>query len=196
MPHWRNKLPAAKRRIYDRSDAIKSIPLRPGPRLLAAARELERALATGDRGRVSRLAQLVADGVCVNLRVPRLRVVVQGRRPSSDSGELHGLYTPGERRPDTVKVWMITAKRGQVVAYRTFLRTLAHEICHHLDYALFRLPDSLHTDGFYARESSLARSLLNGAHVAGHGSSGRDGMTAGGRPLSLRRRAVLPEASR
>jgi len=42
-----------------------------------------------------------------------------------------------------------------VVAFKTNLRTLLHEICHHLDYALLRLADSLHTDGFYKRESSL-----------------------------------------
>jgi hypothetical protein len=41
------------------------------------------------------------------------------------------------------------------VAFKTFLRTLLHEICHHLDYALLHLRDSLHTDGFYKRESSL-----------------------------------------
>jgi len=50
-------------------------------------------------------------------------------------------------------------KRGQVVAYRTFLRTLLHELCHHLDYDLLRLRDSLHTQGFYQRESSLFHAL-------------------------------------
>jgi hypothetical protein len=50
---------------------------------------------------------------------------------------------------------MLTAKRGHVVAFKTYLRTLLHEICHHLDYVLLRLPDSFHTDGFYRRESSL-----------------------------------------
>jgi hypothetical protein len=54
---------------------------------------------------------------------------------------------------------MLTAKRGQIVAFKTFLRTLLHEICHHLDYALLRLRDSLHTQGFYQRESSLFREL-------------------------------------
>ena len=37
---------------------------------------------------------------------------------------------------DRITLWMLTAKRGQVVAYRTFLRTLLHELCHHLDYTL------------------------------------------------------------
>ena len=62
---------------------------------------------------------------------------------------------------------MITAKRGQVVAFRTFLRTLVHEICHHLDYTLLDLPDSLHTDGFYTRESNIVRRLTNAAGLDG-----------------------------
>jgi hypothetical protein len=162
--HWRDRLPLAKRRIYDRSNRITSVPLRPAPGLLRCVQALEAALARGDRREVGQFSQDIANGVCASLEVPALRVLVQGRRPSSESGELHGLYTPGEAsRRDTVKVWMITAKRGQVVAFRTFLRTLVHEICHHLDYELFDLKDSLHTEGFYTRESSLVRRLIDGS---------------------------------
>ena len=162
--HWRDRLPLAKRRIYDRSNTITSVPLRPAPGLLRCVEALEAALTRGDRREVSQLSQDIANGVCASLKVPGLRVLVQGRRPSSESGELHGLYTPGEEsRRDTVKVWMITAKRGQVVAFRTFVRTLIHEICHHLDYELFHLKDSLHTEGFYTRESNLMRRLIDGS---------------------------------
>ncbi|MGH8757867.1 MAG: hypothetical protein ACRET9_06705, partial [Burkholderiales bacterium] len=54
-----------------------------------------------------------------------------------------------------IELWMRTARRRQIVAFRTFLRTLLHEFCHHLDYELLKLPDSFHTEGFYQRESSL-----------------------------------------
>jgi DinB superfamily len=47
-----------------------------------------------------------------------------------------------------------------VVAFRTYLRTLLHEVGHHLDYALLRLRDSYHTEGFYKRESSLFHQLV------------------------------------
>jgi len=47
-----------------------------------------------------------------------------------------------------------------VVAFRTFLRTLLHEFCHHLDYECYKLHDSFHTEGFYKRESSLLKQLL------------------------------------
>ena len=55
---------------------------------------------------------------------------------------------------------MRTAKRGQVVAFRTFLRTLLHEVCHHLDYTYFQLRESYHTEGFFQRESSLFRVIV------------------------------------
>ena len=55
---------------------------------------------------------------------------------------------------------MRTAQRRQVVAFRTFLRTFVHEVCHHLDYELYELRESFHTQGFFQRESSLYRQLM------------------------------------
>jgi hypothetical protein len=46
------------------------------------------------------------------------------------------------------------------VAFRTFLRTLLHEIGHHLDYEYLKLADSFHTEGFFRRESSLFTQLV------------------------------------
>jgi len=56
---------------------------------------------------------------------------------------------------------MRTAKRQQVVAFKTYLRTLIHELCHHLDYEYYRLEDSLHTQGFFRRESNIMKQLIN-----------------------------------
>ena len=61
------------------------------------------------------------------------------------------------------------AKRRQAVAFKTFLRTLVHEICHHLDYVLLRLGESFHTDGFFKRESSLVRQIVEGLPGAAEG---------------------------
>ena len=178
--NWRNRLSPAKRRIYDRSDSVTAIALRPGSELLEAVRGLRSALESGNQRHVAQFSQRIADGVCTSLGVPGLKVLVRGRRPSSSKGELHGLYTPGERsRRDTVKLWMITAKRGQVVAFRTFLRTLVHELCHHLDYTLLGLSDSCLRD-FYIRESGMVRSLTSGqgfeqSSAARVGKEGRTG---------------------
>jgi uncharacterized damage-inducible protein DinB len=60
---------------------------------------------------------------------------------------------------------MRTAQQKRVVAFRTFLRTLLHEIGHHVDYTRLRLGDSFHTQGFYQRESSLFHQLVtDGGH--------------------------------
>ena len=82
------------------------------------------------------------------------------RRPSWETGELHGLYQADEKGRYRVSLWMRTAQRAQIVKFKTFLRTLLHELCHHLDYQKYRLRDSFHTQGFYRRESSLLRQLL------------------------------------
>src|SRR5262249_55532130 len=63
--------------------------------------------------------------------------------------------------------WMRTAKRHDVVASRTFLRTLLHEVVHHLDMCLYDLPNSYHTAGFYRRESSLFRTVVHGTALEG-----------------------------
>ncbi len=88
--------------------------------------------------------------------VPPLRARVYAVRPNGDWGELHGMYLPGDEEGDAkVEVWMRTAQRQKVVAPRTFLRTLVHEFCHHLDYEHFGLAETFHTEGFYKRESHL-----------------------------------------
>jgi hypothetical protein len=55
---------------------------------------------------------------------------------------------------------MRTASRKQVVAFRTFLRTLVHELCHHLDFTYLGLSETFHTEGFFKRESALMRQLV------------------------------------
>ncbi|MBK8019762.1 MAG: SprT-like domain-containing protein [Betaproteobacteria bacterium] len=41
---------------------------------------------------------------------------------------------------------------------RTFLRTLLHELCHHLDYEMFRLEETFHTEGFQAGSRTCSSS--------------------------------------
>lgn len=65
------------------------------------------------------------------------------------------------RRHARISLWMRTARHKRVVAFRTFLRTLLHEYCHHLDYEHFQLAQSFHTEGFFKRESSLFKQLVN-----------------------------------
>ncbi|MGH2399938.1 MAG: hypothetical protein ACRDF6_08835, partial [bacterium] len=81
---------------------------------------------------------------------------------------LHGLYTAERGKIPRIQLWMRTAKQKRVVAFRTYLRTMLHEVGHHIDYALLRLPDSFHTEGFYKRESSLFHQLMPDAARPSH----------------------------
>lgn len=155
------KLSPARQRIYRRSDAIELPPLpasvTAGP-IVAALRD---GLARDDLAAVQRASQALADALVAAYEVPPIRIRVLAQRPSDDYGELHGLYEPEEgRTPARITAWMRTAAKKQVVAFKTFLRTLMHEVGHHLDYELFRLEETFHTEGFYKRESALANALL------------------------------------
>jgi hypothetical protein len=54
---------------------------------------------------------------------------------------------------------MRTAVRKDVTSFGTFLRTLCHEFCHHLDFQKFGFNDSWHTRGFYERAAEEPWSL-------------------------------------
>ena len=105
-----------------------------------------------------------------------MRVQVLAARPHAKWGELHGLYEWEARKggPPLITLWMRTAKQRRVVAFRTFLRTLLHEVGHHLDYAGLGLGDSFHTEGFYARESHLFHQLVTDAERGQEGSPTMD----------------------
>ncbi len=155
-----NRLNAAQKRIYRRSDEIHAVPLPNAAELRPLLAELSSALEHEDRDRTEEVFRTLAAGIAAGLKTPPLRVRVLAVRPHASWGELHGLYEPASGRAAAViTVWMRTAQRRRVAAFKTLLRTLLHEICHHLDYELFKLTESFHTEGFYKRESSLFHQL-------------------------------------
>ena len=157
------RLSAGRQSIYRQSDAIIAIKLPDAEVLRAPAQALVETLKSEDRMSVQRLSQQVTDGIIGQLQVPPLGIQVLAVRPSDDWGELHGLYLPEEDgKTAKIQLWMRTAKHKRVVAFKSYLRTLLHEICHHLDYELYKFPETFHTEGFYNRESSLFHQLVPG----------------------------------
>lgn len=155
------QLKPAQQRIYRRSDQIRSIALPNGDSLHPRVADLAEALKSEDHRKTAAVAQELVFAVTGMLRVAPVQVEVLKVRPSHNWGELHGLYTPAQRKQSAqMTLWMRTAKRRQVVAFRTFLRTLVHELCHHLDYTLLQFQDSFHTEGFYKRESSIVHQVM------------------------------------
>lgn len=152
------RLSAKDQRIYRESDAIAEVPLRDLPNLRRMTRVVERALESEDRAAVQRACQQLVRAMTRQLGVFPLQVKVRSLRPKDETGELHGLYT-SDGKDVQIEVWMRTAEHRRVVSFRTFMRTLLHEVCHHLDLTHFGLADTFHTEGFFRRESSLMRQL-------------------------------------
>lgn len=153
-----HRLNSRQKSIYRSSDNVESLALNDGESLMPITAQLASALAHEDQKKTTRLCRALVDGICIDLEVRATRIKVLARRPSNDYGELHGLYEPG--KSPQITVWMRTAQRKQVVAFKTFLRTVLHELCHHLDYEFLKLEDSFHTEGFFKRESSLYKQLV------------------------------------
>jgi hypothetical protein len=172
-----DKLSAASKRTYRKSDSIARIELPDVARLMPLAAAIAPALERASVAAVREACQALVDGLNAQLGTPAVAVKVLERRPADSSYELQGLYEPDEVTGGTARitVWMRTAKKEQVVKFRTFLRTLLHEACHHLDYELYRLSETFHTEGFYARESALMRDLMG---------ESRDGARPGSPPAS------------
>ena len=156
------RLNKTQKKIYLASDKVTRIKLPNSKDLRDNTVRLEQALPTANIIEVEQCCQNLTDHICAELKLASARIHVLERRPHNDFGELHGLYEPVDRGRacGQVYVWMRTAKRQQVVAFKTFLRTLIHELCHHLDYEYLQLADSFHTQGFFQRESSIYKQLV------------------------------------
>ncbi len=156
------RLSARNRAIYRQSDAITRLDLSDPEAAKPWAVAIDQALAQDDRRAVQRACGRLSRQLCADLEVPAVPVRVLARRPADAEGELHGLYVRHEDGRAYIRVWMRTAAHERVVAFRTFLRTLVHEFCHHFDYERLELNDSYHTQGFFQRESSVVRQLIGG----------------------------------
>jgi hypothetical protein len=156
-----HRLSAKQKATYRKSDAVGSVKVPATAELAPLVANLEASLASGKRLATAKAASALVQALCRQLGVPDVRVAVRTVRPAISGGELHGLYTFSKKEgPAIIEVWMRTAAHERVVRFRTFLRTLMHEVMHHLDVTLLGLDDSFHTEGFFKRESNMVRQLL------------------------------------
>lgn len=160
-----DRLSSAQQAVYLKSEQVRAIRLPPpeAAALRPVVEQLREALGRGEAVAVQALAQAVCDGLSRALGVASPELELLDVRPRGRGAELHGLYTQVEGERPVIRVWMRTARKGQVVAFSTFLRTVLHELVHHFDFAHFGLPVSFHTRGFFTRETSLFHQLVPGA---------------------------------
>ncbi len=141
---------------FQESDRRKTLHLPEDGGLLAAAKFIELALNEEAGRSVRRTGAEFLATASEFYEVPICGIRVLAARPlrvrENWTSELFGDYDPSTTR---IRVWMRTAVRKDVTSFGTFLSTLCHEFCHHLDFQRFRFSDSWHTRGFYERAGAL-----------------------------------------
>jgi hypothetical protein len=138
------------------SDRLTSVPLPPDGRLPAIAASIESAMTAGAASDVRRACDQFLAAAADFYHVPRCAIRVLAARPlrvrEYSTTELFGDYHPSS---SLIRVWMKTAIRKDVTSFGTFLSTLCHEFCHHLDVQRLGFRNSWHTRGFYERTAAL-----------------------------------------
>jgi hypothetical protein len=141
---------------FRESDRSTTLELPNDDRLPRIAQTIESAMKVGQTGGVRIACAELLSVASQFFGVPDCSVRVLASRPlrvrEQWTTELFGDYAPDAMR---IRVWMRTAVRKEVTSFGTFLSTLCHEFCHHLDFQKFSFKDSWHTRGFYERAAVL-----------------------------------------
>jgi len=138
------------------SDRIKTLDLPQDGRLPTITKSIDSAMKSETSADVRRACAEFLAVASEFYEVPPCGVRVLAARPlrvrERWTTELFGDYSP---EPMLIRVWMRTAVRKEVTSFGTFVSTLCHEFCHHLDFQKFGFRDSWHTRGFYERAAAL-----------------------------------------
>ena len=138
------------------SDRLHTLSLPANDALSMIASEIERGMRAASIKQVNRSCDEFLRFASAFYAVPRCTLRVLAARPlrvcEYSTTELFGDYHPNTR---AIRVWMRTAVRKEVTSFGTFLSTLCHEFCHHLDFHRFAFGNSWHTRGFYERTAAL-----------------------------------------
>jgi hypothetical protein len=143
-------------RLFLESDRLITLPLPDDDRFSRIASRIEAAMKAGEIRAVRLASEELLHAAADFYGVRRCEVRVLAARPlrvrEYSTTELFGDY-----HPDTmlIRVWMRTAIRKEVTSFGTYLSTLCHEFCHHLDFQKLKFGNSWHTRGFYERTAAL-----------------------------------------
>jgi hypothetical protein len=149
------------------SDHLGNLELPQNGKLIGIASSLESAMKEATAADVRRACGALMTELSDFYQVPECGIRVLAARPlrvrEKWTSELFGDYTPDTMQ---IRVWMRTAVRKDVTSFGTFLSTLCHEFCHHLDFQKFGFSDSWHTRGFYERAGALYHCARNSAEAS------------------------------
>ena len=141
---------------FTESDGIADLALPTQAALLTLTESIETAMKNGNTPEVRVACEVFLKSLSGFYQVSDCSIRVLASRPlrirENWSSELFGAYDPSTM---AIRVWMRTAVKKEITSFGTFLSTLVHEYCHHLDFQHFKFPDSWHTRGFYERAAVL-----------------------------------------
>src|SRR5580704_2605624 len=144
------------RELFVRSDRLKTLALPEDGRLPRIAGAIESAMQAEALADVRRASPEFLTTASDFYQVRTCSVRVLAARPlrvrERSTTELFGDYHPTTM---LIRVWVRTAVRKEITSFGTFLSTLCHEFCHHLDVHRLGFRDSWHTRGFYERTAAL-----------------------------------------
>lgn len=138
------------------SDQLTKLEVPGDDRLLLHAKSIECALKDAGRTAMLRACSnfLNAASGFYAVKPPEVRILAARPLRVREGGsiELFADYWPETM---LIRIWSRTAVRKQVTSFGTFLSTLCHEFCHHLDCQQLGFRKSPHTRGFYERTAEL-----------------------------------------
>ncbi len=153
---------AAEKEEYARSDNLHTLTLPPPEPARLYATELKAALASENRAEVQAVSKAILSELAAFYGVDAPAIKVLNVRPRKVTEEwvqeLFGDYDPETQK---IRLWMRTAVQKKPTSFGTFLSTLCHEFCHHLDIVSLQMPNSFHTRGFYGRTGQLYHHIQN-----------------------------------
>lgn len=153
-----DRLPSnpALRAQFLASDQLCKLELPRDDRLLQPAKSIECAMKDETRPAILRACSnfLKSASDFYGVKTPDVRILAARplRVREGGSTELFADYWPETM---LIRIWSRTAVRKHVTSFGTFLSTLCHEFCHHLDCQLLGFGKSPHTRGFYERTAVL-----------------------------------------
>ena len=136
---------------FQESEQLISVEL--PPELPKLAQSIEAAMKEGTRGDVRQACTefLSAASAFYRVRPPEVRALAARPLRVREGGWATELFGDYSLDSALIRIWTRTAVRKQVTSFETFLSTLCHEFCHHLDCQKFAFSRSPHTRGFYER---------------------------------------------
>jgi hypothetical protein len=142
---------------FRQSEELTSIELPPNPKLVDLAQVIESVMKEGSRAEVrSACAEFLNSAAAFyNVRAPEVHALAARPLRVREGGWQIELFGDYALKDALIRIWTRTAVRKQVTSFGTFLSTLCHEFCHHLDCQKFGFARSPHTRGFYERAGLL-----------------------------------------